>query len=100
MKTESGIEVPANGSMSLERRLIPAADTLGVCAVARELRGEVLANVQISVTDSAGPVPHACLEAKQGERVIGKALADSNGQFEPSPAGRRVSVDRIGARAA
>ena len=80
-ETESGIEVPANGSMTLERRLIPAADTLGVCAVARELRGEVLATVQISVTDSAGPVPNVCLEVKQGERVIGKALADSNGQL-------------------
>jgi hypothetical protein len=77
---KQGIVVPGKSSVTFRRRLIPAADTLAVGVVARTMQGEPLADVQLSITDAAGPVANALLEVRQADYLVGKTRADADGQ--------------------
>lgn len=49
-----------------ERRIFPAADTLGIQAIARRLRGEKLVAKTISIKDATGPVTDAVVRIDRG----------------------------------
>lgn len=78
---EAGLVVPAGGQASLTRQLIPAADTLHAAATARELLGESLSEVSLTITDGNGAVANAYVEVLQGDELFGKTKADDEGRL-------------------
>ncbi|HEY1602483.1 MAG TPA: CehA/McbA family metallohydrolase [Pirellulales bacterium] len=71
------------------RYLFPAANTLDVLAIARELRGESLLKVELSVNDSQGAVDGAEIQVKTAAgEPIAHGRTDAKGQLSTRlPAG-------------
>ncbi|HEY3394723.1 MAG TPA: CehA/McbA family metallohydrolase [Lacipirellulaceae bacterium] len=68
-------------SLTFERRIFPAADSLGTQAIARRLRREQLVAAVIAVRDSSGPVADAMVRIKAGEVAVGAGRTKEDGKL-------------------
>ena len=75
------LNIAAGKTVVFSRRIIPAANTLELDAIARELAGEELSQLDITVADPDGPVERAELTVRRGDEVIGTGLTDGNGRL-------------------
>jgi hypothetical protein len=79
------------------RQIFPAADLVGVKAIAQRLRGEELKRVAIRVTDEAGPVRDATVEIANPE-AYGRGHTGDDGTWagELPPGAYAITVKALG----
>lgn len=82
--------VAPGGVREVVRYLYPAANSLDALASARELRGEKLSKIDLTVSDPAGPVERADVTVKTAEgETVGHGQTDSKGRLNARlPSGR------------
>lgn len=98
-RPESGDAVIAPGeSLVIERRVYPAADTLGLLAKVAADQGRATAGATVSVSDGAEPVAGALVKAVAGEEIVASGRADEQGVVQAAlPAGEyRWVVESLG----
>ncbi len=93
-KDGKAVTLEPGASHEIVRYLFPAADTIEVKALARELRGEKLSSVVLAVTDPDGPVDAADVDVKTAAGAsVGHARTDSEGRLKVRlPNGRYQAV--------
>ncbi|MBI1373401.1 MAG: hypothetical protein GC159_11785 [Phycisphaera sp.] len=80
--------IDAGGTFTFERRLIPAANELGVRSLAAGLAGAELRGVVLKVTDPEGPVAAAMVSIDADGKHYGDGRTDEQGElFVGLPAG-------------
>ncbi|MDP7014483.1 MAG: CehA/McbA family metallohydrolase [Pirellulaceae bacterium] len=92
------VALPAGGSLTLRRKVFPAADSLTVRGIARQIKGQPTRPVAVQVVDGAGPVKNAKVTLTTGDEVYGSGRTDADGRvrFRAPPGEFTVKAEAIG----
>jgi hypothetical protein len=79
---EGAVSLAPGETVSITRRVFPAAHEITARAKALRSANKELHGFELSVRDAAGPVAGAIVTVKHGEQIIGVALTPASGKLE------------------
>ncbi len=94
----SAVEIPAGGEVTLQRRLLVAANQLALVGQAGQLLGEAVIPVTLRIEDSNGPIGQALVKVQRDGQLVATARTPRGGELRTYlPAGDyQVTASAIG----